>query len=82
MPRFAAISCSESTSPGPPPQASTVSPPQNLNLPSTLKAWRPQIGAKRTPFSRIQRRVSRERVTSSSTMSGSARYCVTRAMSS
>ena len=82
MPRLRALSCSASTRPGPPPHASTVSPPQNLNLPSTLNAWRPQIGANRTPLSRIHSSVSRLRVTRSSTMSGSARYWVTRAMSS
>ena len=40
-PARAAAACSESTRPGPPPAASTVTPPQNLNLPPTLKAWRP-----------------------------------------
>ena len=71
-----------STSPGPPPQASTARPPQNVNLPSTLNAWRPYMGTKRTPFERIQSRVSRLRLTRISTMSGSARYWVRRAMSS
>src|SRR6266702_3243754 len=37
---------------------------------------------KRTPLSRIQQNVSKLLVTSSSTKSGSARFCVTRAMSS
>ena len=33
--------CSRSTRPGPPPQASTARPPQNLYLPFSLKACRP-----------------------------------------
>ena len=57
-----------------------VRPPQNLNLPSTLNAWRPQIGANRTPLPRIQRKVSRLCLTSTSTSSGSVRYSVTRYM--
>ena len=77
-----AASVKAATRPGPPPDASTVSPPQNLNLPSTLKACRPQIGAKRTPLACIQRMVSRLRLTSTSSSSGSARYSVTRPMSS
>src|SRR5437764_149796 len=40
MPSRSAALCSASTRPGPPPEASTVSPPQNLNLPPTLKACR------------------------------------------
>ena len=64
-PFFLAAAVRPSTSPGPPPTDSTVSPPQNLNLPSTLKAWRPKIGAKRMPLARIHSMVSRLRVTSS-----------------
>ena len=57
MPFFLAAAVSEATRPGPPPWLSMVRPPQNLNRPSTLNACRPQIGAKRTPLSRIQRSV-------------------------
>ena len=42
-----------STRPRPPPTAANVAPPQNVNLPSTLKAWRPNCGRKRTPCSRM-----------------------------
>src|SRR5262252_1285123 len=41
MPFFCAAVVSAATSPGPPPWLSMVRPPQNLNLPSTLKAWAP-----------------------------------------
>ena len=37
-PDFSAAFASDSTSPGPPPEASTVRPPQNVNRPSTLNA--------------------------------------------
>ena len=41
MPALAARVCSASTSPGPPPEASIVSPPQNRMMSPTLNAWRP-----------------------------------------
>ena len=82
MPRFFAAAVSASTRPGPPPQASTVRPPQNLNLPSTLKACRPQIGWKRTPLPRSHFMVSKERRTRISQSSGWVRFRVTRNMSS
>ena len=66
MPFFFAAAVSEATRPGPPPWLSMVRPPQNLNRPSTLKACRPQIGAKRTPLPFIQRSVSRLFLTSTS----------------
>src|SRR5205823_11648532 len=47
---FFATCVRESTSPGPPPIASSVRPPQNLNRPSILNACRPQAAVKRTPF--------------------------------
>ena len=71
-----------STSPGPPPQVSTASPPQNRKRPSTRNAWRPYEGWKRTPLPRIHTRVSRLFSTRASTRSGWQRKRVTRAMSS
>ena len=70
MPFFSSAVKRPSTSPGPPPQASSASPPQNTNLPSCLKAWREYIGAKRMPLPRIHKRVSWLFVISSSAMSG------------
>ena len=82
MPFFFAICVSDSTSPGPPPTASSVRPPQNLNLPPILNACRPQAAVKRTPFLRIHCTVGRLCLTRISVRSGSQRYSVTRAMSS
>ena len=39
-----------STSPGPPPQVSTASPPQNRKRPSILNAWRPVGGLEADPL--------------------------------
>ncbi len=82
MPLLRAICVSASTSPGPPPTASTVRPPQNLNRPAMLNACRPQAAVKRTPFERIHCTAGRLSFTRSSVRSGSQRYSVTRAMSS
>ncbi len=70
MPRSSADLKRPSISPGPPPQASSASPPQNTNFPSCLKAWREYIGAKRMPFERIHNSVSWLKVMSCSAMSG------------
>ena len=49
MPTRSSASCSVATRCWPPPRIWQASPPQNLNLPSTLNACRPSAGWKRTP---------------------------------
>src|SRR3970040_1654191 len=61
-PCLRAMPVSESTSPGPPPTVSSVSPPQNLNPPPMLNACRPQAAVNRTPLERIHEMVGRLRL--------------------
>ncbi len=82
MPARSALADRVSTSPRPPPTASTVSPPQKRNRPSILNAWLWYMGTNRTPLDRIHSAVVRLRVTRTSVRSGSHRDSVTRAMSS
>ena len=82
MPALAAEAYAISMRPGPPPTASRTSPPQKWNLPSTLYAWRPNIGIHRMPRAFIQRTVAWDSRTTRSARSGSARSSVTRMRSS
>ena len=77
-----AMSVRLSTSPGPPPHASTVRPPQKRTRPSVSNDCRPYMGRKRTPWPDIQRRVSKLSSISLPARSGSVRYSVMRPMSS